>query len=1361
MATYNVNGEVYNFPDDITDERAMELIQSSGSNHNTPVSPTGAPSSEGVSSSSRVMATPTPAAGMLAAGQPIDPDTLTSDQDWLDASAKLYRYNNPGNFQGTPKDLAEYGLDQMGWFNYNLPVMAVDGARLTAADDDTKRAFVHLMDKYDNLEMSWSGAGRFIKASATDPTNYTGLGSLGIGTVAAKGARALTKAGIKEILKAGLIGAADAAIITATHDTIDQSVRINAGTQQEFDYGQLAKSATIGAAAGELLGAAARGVSKVFGKEAGLAAKTELHPTAAEALQSAQEAVRGKPGTTLAAPPVEAGGGAHVTAGNDNPHFVPLDEGKKLGLDKLSAPDENGLRTRSAAVHMDGETFTAHDHTTAMDKATEKLGPGVEARIDANPNDHLGFESKTSSAAEPKPLEPNAGADHAPAANDNFVQPNAPNRIIAAINRYVTDTGARVFHTGADLHSDTEEAVKIITSLTKDEAASVVNDARMGKFGPEGTMAIKDAFARGTQKIGEELKANRGALNAAQAAKVKDFQVIGELQRRANDLQHVYDTVRDVDLKFSSITGHELQGRVGLTNTTEFRDVSPDSILREKGHDPLLVTENSPIRRQAEAEFQDRLEKAHADTQRAQSMTKLKAEADDLFAKGDTAGAILKEGEHSALEAAIAAERDAKLTGKERVYQTAHKTWLQIVEYTIGTVFKTSTVLVNLVPHLILTPTRPMMEFLLRGGGAENYAAMKAAYSAMYQHSGEALRAAGASYRYEAELLGAHGAGTASKYLEHGATIPGKIGGAIRFFPRVLQATDQIFKRSNYRSYVASYSASQAFKDALSLGLKSGSPEMKKYINETTQNALDHAFKDPHDGGSSTIKFLRQTGMRKGITPGPKLNQWIQQELTKNSDLFREAASESGRNFADDMAFRREFSGKGFTSGLAKDYEGYVNNHPWMKFFGQLFFRTPVRVFEEGIRLTPGLNMIAPGFLRDLTGKGAGGAGGTAQVRAQAEAMLSLAFAGSTFAAYANGKVTGSGPSDWKLNKTQVREGFEPYTYSFSDGTKYQFRNFDPFATPFKIMINAMDRYADIQYRQAQGETINNTHLDNVVAHSVIPALAIVQAIKDANLTEGISELIDLGHDLSDPETNSSAIMRFFSRKAQLIVPNQANALMQAFSTGGNNFNDPKTFEQYILAKVNPGSGSIPKRYDPLGNNMKNANPFNGLWGIPVVTTDAQRDNVMDERSQAINHALGELTTATNKSFIPGYTAAQWAAGSNIPTAGLSGMDLRETMTKDGRETLYDRLNRYVNQSDLKKHLGELLVDNPRGSIGTPTAPGTRTDAATKYIQLYRAQAFARVMVEEGVFKPDIIQALRAQAESKAGLRDALGAPFQ
>ena len=37
-----------------------------------------------------------------------------------------------------------------------------------------------------------------------------------------------------------------------------------------------------------------------------------------------------------------------------------------------------------------------------------------------------------------------------------------------------------------------------------------------------------------------------------------------------------------------------------------------------------------------------------------------------------------------------------------------------------------------------------------------------------------------------------------------------------------------------------------------------------------------------------------------------------------------------------------------------------------MKVFGQIFFRTPIRVMEVGVRMTPGVQFFAPKYLEKI-----------------------------------------------------------------------------------------------------------------------------------------------------------------------------------------------------------------------------------------------------------------------------------------------------------------------------------------------------------------------------------------------------------
>ena len=194
-------------------------------------------------------------------------EVVKKDPKWIEASESIYKWNEGVDAPDleTDQDYAEYGLDYMGRFNYNLPQMTVEANQLKDATDKQKQDFITLMDMYDKKSASWSGAGRLLKGLATDPTTYVGLGTLGVGTAGAQAVKQAIKEGVKQGTKAGLkqgakIGSIEGAVYATADNALRQTARINAGVQEDFDLGESAKAATVGATAGAGLGGVIGGI---------------------------------------------------------------------------------------------------------------------------------------------------------------------------------------------------------------------------------------------------------------------------------------------------------------------------------------------------------------------------------------------------------------------------------------------------------------------------------------------------------------------------------------------------------------------------------------------------------------------------------------------------------------------------------------------------------------------------------------------------------------------------------------------------------------------------------------------------------------------------------------------------------------------------------------------------------------------------------------------------------------------------------------------------------------------------------------------------------------------------------------------
>jgi hypothetical protein len=194
-------------------------------------------------------------------------ESLKQNPKWIEASRSIYKWNEGEDAPDleTDEDYANYGLNYMGMFNYNLPKMGVEAKQLETATDQQKQDFITLMDMYDQKASSWAGAGRLLKGLALDPTTYVGLGTLGAGTAGAQAVKQGIKEGVKQATKAGAkqaakIGSIEGAVYSAADNYGRQSARINAGVQEDFNLEESAKAAGVGAVAGSVLGGVTGGV---------------------------------------------------------------------------------------------------------------------------------------------------------------------------------------------------------------------------------------------------------------------------------------------------------------------------------------------------------------------------------------------------------------------------------------------------------------------------------------------------------------------------------------------------------------------------------------------------------------------------------------------------------------------------------------------------------------------------------------------------------------------------------------------------------------------------------------------------------------------------------------------------------------------------------------------------------------------------------------------------------------------------------------------------------------------------------------------------------------------------------------------
>lgn len=1219
----------------------------------------------------------------------VDPDSLKEDRTWLEAARIVYELDERQKWQGSDEELSAWALNFMGWFNHNLLRMGYEAGQLQKATQRQKEAFLYLMDQYDELNFSLGGAWRFVKGVATDPTTYGGVATV-LGLLGRGAAKQVTKEGLRATLRSsirtGVVAGVDSAIISATDNALRQSVEITAGRRDETDLSQVGVSAVVGGAVGfaggTLVDSVARGIAAKF-----------------------RSGGRGRG-------PVVDGDGrgpGDVPPAPERRDVPPGPQGKPLPAPKDAPTDAIARETGDALPPPRSET------------------PRTEGLIDG----------ATDVNAQPRQVE----GEFLPRRVDDAGREGGPNR--AAYDRPPPVEGEVIFartlehlrkpsketpfpyqrHTVADVRAFAKALADDLRDLHYTQVEDVIEQLRTEKltaaewvsFSHSATMAL-DAVTEDLVNVIKEIRKTQDPIKLAELTQLQD-----ELIKQQSLLQQV-------DRPIASQFG--LAMRMRQEGTPGARGINIEERMRqgeskEEALNALLKAfeeeaENLRVK-QRELEYEQRINAA--------------------LARGDVAEAagltVAKQDEIGAL-AELAAGMDAGF-------------WRKLVELSISNVFSVKTLIVNFIPSFAKMLYRPALDAILNDPfEAATRREMLATYSAMRTAIAGAWKAALAAFRYEQAIL----TRDPMRIVEGELAIKGQFAGIIRLFPRLLNASDEFMSRLTYEGYIAGHRAGAAYEQGYKQGLRGSA--LDDFVKNEVEKALENAYKT--NDFQDRVAVVLKKGVNLGYS-GQRLQQYVRQEIARMGDEIRHATDQGGIDYVRQMLYKTQpghaaktrtptnnrllraldtyddFFGQ---TGLM--YEQWANRWPVIRLLGQLFFRTPVRVFEEALRMTPGVQFITPGFLNSLLGR----YGRQAQVRAQGEALMSLAITGYALVKYAKGEAVGDGAyTDWRQRQNRTDSDLpEPYTLKLEDGSTWSFRNFDPLATPLKIIFNAFERWEALEIRRQQGELVNKTEWEKAVAAIAVGAGAIAQAFRDANLLAGLDTGIELIEAAMDPEREEGAFIRFTGEKLRTLLPSTLHRVDRFLDPTIYN---PLTFEQVV--KVNlpgflPGvdKSVVPKAYDVLGN-VRQMNDRGALFNIFSTSTIEERQKGRSEMELDVLRKLDYVSKQTGATFV-------------APTKHrlMGNTDLRKTMTADGRETLYDRWMRYYRE--LEPEVGLSIILNSGLPVGTMSINAATVTEVQSYINALRDAAFARLMAEETGVAEEVIQNFIRTSEVRAGLWD-------
>lgn len=924
--------------------------------------------------------------------------------------------------------------------------------------------------------------------------------------------------------------------------------------------------------------------------------------------------------------------------------------------------------------------------------------------------------------------------------------PKTAQSIIDAVREMSAESGSRIFpRTAAGLAAAGGKAAALIRDLGIETADDVLEVLRRFGFTEEQTVTLKVAVKQASDELAKKLKV---------AAKEN------ATPEGMDDLVAIQDTVTKLDLALSSPTGLSLGDRVGSFATGSRREIATPELYAKSVGTPLesATPEERAALLKEWADIVDSWEQA-APLEQAARLKKIGEALEIKKIEKAIAKAIKEEdyvkasklyAEREALIAA-AAEEEGEELGKAA--SAMSKAGRMAAEYITSTVLTFQSITANTLWPAFKTLFTPIEQAILRDWDAPSRKYAAVAYKMMFDHVGASYKAAKIAFAYERTLL----TGNMSEFANIDPAIPGKLGGFIRGFLRTLTATDEFFSRLNYRSFISGKTAADAYEAGINAG-KTGKA-LDDYVKAQVEKALKAAY-EPEFDSISTIGFLRKEAVRRGYS-GDAIDAFVETELKTNGEYFKKATGETGREYVNDLLLKREFSGEthlfpvkalGFkginVSQMAQGYEKFAREHPLVsKLLGQVFFRTPVRAFEAGFRLSPGLNLITPRFMDDLMGKN----GQVRYMRAQGEAMLSYSIGMATMLKYSQGHITGSGPTDYKQRRNleesvwfYTKDGkavkWSPYSIRVGD-TVYGYRNLDPLATPMKILVNALDRYAELQARKAADEDVGIYENDAIGMLSAGVG-AIAQSISDANLTEGVSQLMELGEMFSDPEQSDTAWAKFAGQKIKLVVPGvvqKGRDLANSWLGNETPVNDPVDVTQFTQALLNPAGETIPRQYDVLGNEKtKNY----GLMPFLGVDVKGSEDIKPGDKAQVVKDAISTIELATNVKFAFPFKNDKY----------MKGIDLRTVMTQDGKSTMYDRWAEKYRESGILDILYPLVTSSlPRGN---QKHKGELVDQVQKAINEARERAFVQMLSEETGVREHYIRQLHESAATNTGSYD-------
>lgn len=1234
----------------------------------------------------------------------VDPDTLKDNADWVIASSLLFKTTYGADVLGRNGEvpphimdilndygddddsletkLANYGLEEMASFNWNIGSMGIDAANLSALGDneedlEAKWAFVYLLDQYENVNNSWQTTWNSTKALATDPTIYAGLGSWGIGTVISQGARVvgkkeavkLIKAAVRKglrasALKAGLntqkkrLGAfafAEGAVHTGAFTHIDQKVRL----ETEADYFQLDKEETeqyldenysalkttgMSAVGGTLALGGSIALSKVIEKWASKRAAKRLDAQQEayekEILEQLDEATQmlNDHQTTVITRMME----------NDEPLEDILEALAQMDIAKTvdNAADDTFEEVIEEIVEEVEFVAPKLPRSLSGSKPTYNYG---SFNVKLNFEDDIakalyivGSKTKSKNYAQFMAFLQKAGVK-------NIQQRAAAMR--NSIKKQAAD-GADSVDVTYNKPKTVKRTTQKVTQKEKVQAAGAKSDPR-----PKVDAGKVPNFMKKTVELLKMVKDN------PDAAVSNILQQLDKMSYRMIEISEVKSMVNEANM----VAQHQLlQAEAKLVNKTltdEQRAVLIEEVMDAQKIADNMTEMKEHMNAYSGRDLQDiqnwilyKTEKGKAPSKEAIAEAHLNwynnqyrkivnertPEVEELLNTGkfEEALDVINKSEQSDEVQAIykgIEKYDPEQAAKLRNDPQANASLMdKTSEIAIASMFNMTTIQYNTVIPLLKTFTMPLLDTL-----AQNPLSLNAWRKTMYQYS---VMSAYNTHAVNAWRLAQHLEHTSltadpARFYDGGVKNKGGFWQMWRIMTRMVAGSDAYLSELIASSYMSAKAYDEIVTEAVEQGLKG--EELKNAINI---DAIFNRMKKGYDTHLTEQKLKPIIEKANSLNlKGEKKEAYILATLkaAAKTDGLKTLTDEGAYDLVQSMLYKkklkrvyRDDSGKAhwenqfrtnpvrhmgerFESGAAA-WEELMKTRPLARLILTPFWRTPVWLVNEAIRLSPFLQQMHPTMMDDLAGVN----GMARQARAQTEAMVAHAWLMYTTVKYAQGEITGTGDIDFtkRMQQTNSGVGLPPHVIEWDEGEGMSYLRAEPIRLPTQLWIDTLNNYRQRVKKQGMGGYGNEMDLqEEFMADMSVVLGSLLTSIKDTQLTQGISDLVKAGGDTfstlreeADSTEGVEPAMKYIAKKTMMVVPAQIRKTQQAFGA------DEKTrafdAKDRFIQMFQPNHESIPREYDWRFKPMKMQDPEIAIWGFS--THDYYESDWSDEEKE-------------------------------------------------------------------------------------------------------------------------------------------------